>query len=73
MGDVSILRIFTYILGIIIISVSISFMYLYTNVLTVGFTFVDYLLYISQKLECLMIFPGIILIVCSFKRRIYEK
>ena len=61
-------RIFTYILGIIIVSISLSFIYLYTNVLTIGLTFGDYLLYISKKWECLMLFLGIILLVYSFRK-----
>ena len=64
----SILRIITYVFGIIIISISISFMYLYTNIMTIGLNFFDYLLYICKRWECLMIFLGIILLVYSFKR-----
>ena len=72
-GDVNILRILAYILGIIIISISISFMYLYTNVMAIGFTFADYLLYISKRWECWMVFAGVFLLIFSFKERRHEK
>ena len=63
-----ILRILLYIIGILIISISLSYMYLYTNLFTIGYTFKEYLLYILTRYECLMIILGIIIVVVSFRK-----
>ena len=50
----------------------IGFMYiiLYLNYLTIGYSFIDYLLFISRRIECYFSIIGIILITISiFKRR----
>jgi len=53
--------------GIILISLGITFMILYLNLLTIGFNFFEYLLFIFKKLECLLVIPGIISLLVSFK------
>lgn len=63
-----ILRILLYIIGILIISISLSYMYLYTNLFTIGYTFKEYLFYILTRYECLMIILGIIIVVVSFRK-----
>ena len=66
-----ILRIILYIIGILIISTSLAYMYLYTNLFTIGYNFKDYLFYIVKRWECIMIILGIIIIVIAFKKGKY--
>lgn len=66
-GVDTILRIITYIIGIVLISIAISFMFLYTNLFTIGYSLADYLLFIIKRVECLILILGIILVVKSFK------
>ena len=54
-------------MGIILISLSITFMILYLNLLTLGFSFWEYILFICKKFECLLIIPGIISLWVSYK------
>lgn len=69
-----ILRFLIYILGVFLISLSFIFILLYTNLFSFGYTFFEFLTYIFTKLECLSLFVGIILVVCSFKKEgSYEK
>ncbi len=63
-----ILRIILYIIGILIISTSLSYMYLYTNLFTMGYSFKEYLLYILKRWECIMFLLGILIIVICFKK-----
>lgn len=63
------MRLILYILGIIIISISMTFIYLYTNLFTLGYTFFDYIVYIIKRWECLMMIVGIILVGYSMRRR----
>ena len=44
-------------------------MVLYLNLLTIGFNFVEYLLFIFKRLECLLIIPGIFSLLFSFKSK----
>lgn len=55
------------------ISIALTFMILYTNVFTIGYTFLEYLLFIMTKIECLIIFLGILLVVRSLKGDKNEK
>ena len=66
-GVDTILRILTYIIGIILISIGLTFMLLYTNLFTMGYTFLEYFLFIIKRVECLIIFLGILLIIHSLK------
>ena len=63
-----ILRIFYYIIGILIMSFALTFIYLYTNLFTIGYTFLEYITFILKRWECLLIIPGIILIVYTFRK-----
>ena len=58
-----------FLIGIILISLSITFQILYLNLLTIGYSFLDYLLFIVKRLECLIIIPGIILIFAMLKMK----
>ena len=57
-----------YITGILLISTSLTFMILYTNLLTINYTFTQYLIYIIKRPECFLGLLGIILIVFALKK-----
>lgn len=63
------MRIIQYILGIILCSIGCMFIFLYLNLLTIGYSFFDFIKFISTKLECLLLVVGIILIINSKKGR----
>lgn len=69
MGGVDIiLRIITYILGIILMSISLSFLVMYSNLFALGYDLWAYICYITTKVECLIGILGIILVSSSFKK-----
>ncbi len=43
-------------------------MWFYVNLLTLGYTFLEYFCFIMTKVECLLLFVGIILVMYSFKK-----
>lgn len=50
--------------------VGLSYMIIYLNLLALGFTIEDYLIYISKRVECLLFIPGyLMVVVITFKRR----
>lgn len=55
-------------LGTIIASIGLMFIFLYTNLLTMGYSFLDFVKFISTRLECLLFLFGILMIVFSFER-----
>ena len=58
-----------FLIGIILISLSITFQILYLNLLTLGFSFFEYLLFIVKKMEVLIMIPGILLLLYIFKKK----
>lgn len=61
-------KIIFYILGVIISSYSLMFIIMYLNLLNMGYSIFDYLIYIITHFECLLIFVGILLIILSIKK-----
>ena len=60
-------------LGIILCSISIFFIILYLNLFTMGYSFLDFVKFINTRLECLLFYIGVILIIYSLERKIkYE-
>jgi hypothetical protein len=57
-------------LGIFISSIGLSFIILYTNLFTLGYSFFDFVKFIITRFECLLFFLGIIIILFSMKERI---
>ena len=55
-------RIFLFLIGIILVSISISFMIIYLNLLNMGYSFLEYVKFISMRVEVLIIFVGILLL-----------
>lgn len=64
-------RIILFILGLIMSSMGLSYIIMYLNLLVIGYSFIDYLIYIFTKLECIIFFAGYILLLLSIviKRR----
>ena len=56
-----------FLIGIILISLSITFQILYLNLFSIGYSFFDYLLFISKRMECLIIIPGIVILFLILK------
>lgn len=46
--------------------ISISFIIIYLNLFTIGYTFIDYINFISKRIECINIFVGLFLIYLSY-------
>lgn len=63
------LKIVMFILGIIITSISLMFIIMYLNLCIMGYTFFEYLNFISKEPACFMIILGILLIALSMYRR----
>ncbi len=61
-------RILLYILGIIFTSIGLFFMIIYLNLLTTGYSFFDFVKFISRRVEVWLFFVGIICIALSLER-----
>ncbi len=57
-------------LGTLMASIGLMFIFLYTNLLTIGYSFFDFVQFISKRVECLLFLFGILLIILSFERSI---
>lgn len=55
------------VLGIAVSSVGLMFIILYLNLLTLGYSFFEFVHFISTRFECLLFFLGLILIFFSMK------
>lgn len=63
------LKIIFFFTGIILTIISIVFMIIYLNLLTVGYNFHNYVKFISSRFECIIFVLGIIFIILSNIRR----
>lgn len=63
-------KIFIYISGCFLVSIGIFFTLLYLNLLTIGYSFFEFVKFISRKPIFWFIPIGIILIILSLERRI---
>ncbi len=61
-------RILLYILGIIFTSIGLFFIIIYLNLLTIGYSFLDFVKFISRRLEVWLFIIGIICIAVSLER-----
>ena len=67
------IRVIPLILGIILCSTSIFFIIIYLNLFTMGYSFLEFVKFINTRVECLLLYVGIILIIYSLERKIkYE-
>ena len=59
-------KIMYFLLGIILISISTIFFLMYTNLINIGYSLLDYILYCLKRIECLLIIPGIIILYFKY-------
>jgi hypothetical protein len=59
-------------LGIILSSIGLMFIILYTNLFSLGYSFFEFVKFISTRFECLLLFLGIVLILFSMKGMVYN-
>lgn len=57
---------FMFLFGFGLSIISISFIIIYLNLFTIGYNFIDYINFISKRIECINIFVGIFFIYLSF-------
>lgn len=62
-------RIFLFLFGFGLTVISCSYIILYLNLLNIGYNFLEYVKFISRRVECLNIFVGILLMIFT----IYKK
>ena len=60
---------FYYVLGIIFMSIGITFFILYFNLFVFGYTFLEYLVFLSSRWECYSFFVGVIFVCCGIFRK----
>lgn len=63
------IRFLLYLVGIYMISVGISFVIIYLNLLNIGYSFLDYVYFIIRRSEVLIIIPGIIITFLTIYRK----
>ena len=62
-------KIFMFLTGIVFTVVGFTFIIIYSNLMSMGLGFVEYLKYICTKFECLIGIVGIVLILISLYRK----
>lgn len=62
------LKLLLFILGIYLVSLSITFIIIYLNLLNQGYNFMEYVQFIIRRPEILSIFLGLFLIFISFRK-----
>lgn len=60
------LKSFLFLFGFGLSVISISFIVIYLNLFTIGYNFLDYLLFVSKRIECINLFLGLLLIYLAF-------
>lgn len=55
-------KVFFFFLGFTLILIGFTYIITYLNLLTMGYTFLEYLIFISTKIECLITILGILII-----------
>ena len=63
------MHIFGVLMGIVLASMGLMFIFLYTNLLTLGYSFLDFVQFISKRFECLLFVFGWIIIFYSIEGR----
>ena len=65
-------RIIIFLLGILFMVTGMISIILYLNLLSFGYSFLEYVNFIIRKLECISLFIGLIIVWISIPRRKYE-
>lgn len=65
--------VFLFLLGLFLCSLGLSFCIIYFNLMTMGYSFSHYVHFITSRIECNLLWIGIICMLISWKGRyIYE-
>lgn len=59
------IRSFIFLFGFGLCVISLSYIIIYLNLLTIGYNFFDYVHFIIRRIECLNLFVGLVLIVLT--------
>jgi hypothetical protein len=62
-------KIFLFFIGFLLTVIGFTFIIIYLNLTSMGYSFFDYLKYICSRVECLISIVGIILIIVSLYRK----
>ena len=63
-------KLFCLIIGFIFTVIGLTYIICYLNLLTAGYNFLEYVNFISKRLECIIFIIGLLLIfIMIFKRR----
>ena len=62
-------RVFLFLIGFGLLIIGSTYIIMYLNLLAIGYSFIDYLLFIITKIECLLSIIGIILMGVSLYRK----
>ena len=54
--------------GIVLASIGLMFIFLYTNLFTMGYSFLEFVKFISKRFECWFLLLGILIILKSLER-----
>jgi len=60
-------KIFKLLLGVLLVSLGLFFLLLYLNLFTFGYTFLEYVHFISRRIECYSMVVGIILLFSELR------
>ena len=56
------LRIILFLIGILLVVIGLTSIILYINLLTIGYSFIDYVNFIIRRIECISLLMGLIII-----------
>ena len=59
------IRSFIFLFGFGLSVISLSYIIIYLNLLTIGYNFLDYVHFIIRRVECLNLLSGLVLIILS--------
>lgn len=62
------LKFFMFIIGFTLSSLSLTFLFLYLNILNIGYSFIEFINFIIKKWELYLFFIGIILMIISLRK-----
>lgn len=62
-------RIFLFLIGFGLLIIGFTYIIMYLNLMAIGYSFIDYIVFIITRIECLLSLIGIILILISLYKK----
>lgn len=62
-------RFFLFLLGLSLMVIGFTFMIIYLNLLSFGYSIGEYLVYIMTRIECIIVIVGLIMVILSLFRK----